>query len=288
MRMKTLGAGLALSIFTAGAPIVAASASGPGNSGSHAPIYYLALGDSLSVGYQPPPAGAPGPTNAGYTNDVYALYHASLPNLNLVEMGCPGESTTTMIHGGICPYERGSQLASAVSFLHAHGKFTPLVTIDIGANNVDNCVSGATIDLACIDTGFAAAAADLPLVLKALHGASPSTRIVGMNYYDPYLAAWFAEGGTFGPLSGGSLALTASFNDELEGIYAAFGVPVADVESAFSTFITTGTPVVPLDVATICGFTWMCTAVPPNIHANAAGYAVMAGAFDAQVGVLTA
>ena len=288
MRTTSWFAGLGVSVLALLTPLAVGASGGnsgpPGSSGGHAPLYYLALGDSLSVGFQPVPPGPAQPTNQGYANDIAGFYQGSLPNLKLVEMGCPGESTATMINGGICSYAHGSQLADAVSFLHAHGKFTALVTIDIGANNVDGCISGTTISEPCILSGFAAAGSDLPVILAALHSASPSTPIVGMNYYDPYLAAWFTDGFKFGPLSGGSLLLTDGFNTELEGIYSAFGVPVADVETAFNTFNQTPAPVVPVDVATICVETWMCTL--QNIHANAGGYALIASAFESAIGVL--
>ena len=39
---------------------------------------------------------------------------------------------------------------------------------------------------------------------------------------------------------------------------------------------------VPVAVVEICKLTWMCAAPPvgPNIHANAAGYRLIAGAFE--------
>jgi hypothetical protein len=68
----------------------------------------------------------------------------------------------------------------------------------------------------------------------------------------------------------------------LEQIYEAAGDPVADVESAFSTTVTTPVVGIPLDVLRICQWTWMCAAAPlgPNIHANSAGYGVIAQAFE--------
>lgn len=183
--------------------------------------------------------------------------------------------------GSPCTYLLGSQLTQAIDFLHAHGKFTALVTIDIGANNVDGCISGATLSLTCVYAGFAAATADLPVIMSALKSAAPaSTLMVGMNYYDPYLAAWFGESG-FGQLTSGSLLLTNNFNALLGSLYGAFSTPVANVQDAFFTNTTTGTPV-PTDVAAICAWTWMCSA--GNIHANAAGYSVIAGAFEDQIG----
>ena len=78
-------------------------------------------------------------------------------------------------------------------------------------------------------------------------------------------------------------ALSAvDFNTILESIYVAAGDPVADVESAFSTTDTTPVGGIPLNAVRICQWTWMCAPPPlgPNIHANTAGYGVIAHAFE--------
>jgi hypothetical protein len=106
--------------------------------------------------------------------------------------------------------------------------------------------------------------------------------IVGMNYYDPFLAAWL-----LGPegqaLAHAAAVGSAMFNALLGGLYAGFGVPVADVAAAFHSDDFTMVPAlgVPLNVLLVCRWTWMCVPPPvgPNIHANADGYAVIAGAF---------
>ena len=69
--------------------------------------YYLALGDSLSQGVQPDAAGASVETGQGYPDQLYAMLHRSQPALRLVKLGCPGETTGSMIHGGICRYPGG-------------------------------------------------------------------------------------------------------------------------------------------------------------------------------------
>jgi lysophospholipase L1-like esterase len=77
------------------------------------PAYYLALGDSLSQGVQPDAAGVSVETRYGYPDQVYAALRPSHPTLKLVKLGCPGETTGTMINGGLCRYQGGSQLAAA-------------------------------------------------------------------------------------------------------------------------------------------------------------------------------
>ncbi len=104
--------------------------------------YYLALGDSLSQGVQPDAAGASVETGQGYPDLVYATLLASHPALRLVRLGCPGETTQTMMHGGICHYSAGSQLAAATAFLRAHRGHVFLVihrNPTFGANDLEDC-----------------------------------------------------------------------------------------------------------------------------------------------------
>lgn len=89
---------------------------------------------------QPDSTGASVVTDHGYVDDLYALYRRSDPRLQLVKLGRPGETTTSMIKGAVCDQygDAGSQLAAAVDFLTAHRGH---VVLDIGANNVDGCVT---------------------------------------------------------------------------------------------------------------------------------------------------
>ncbi|HEX7478718.1 MAG TPA: hypothetical protein VF331_12990 [Polyangiales bacterium] len=71
----------------------------------------------------------------------------------------------------MCSYSDSSPLAAAADFLAAHRGRIALVTLDIGANDVDGCVSAAGIDNACVAGGIAAAGANLPVILGALTAA---------------------------------------------------------------------------------------------------------------------
>jgi len=78
--------------------------------------YYLALGDSLSIGIEPI-NGVFTATKRGYADDLYALYKAKIPGLKLAKLGCNGETTVTMMTGGRCEYRSGSQLGDALAFI---------------------------------------------------------------------------------------------------------------------------------------------------------------------------
>ncbi len=283
MRFNRLGVlAIALSLAIA----QPAAAIGPGSSGDHAPLYYLSLGDSLAAGVQP--SGDPADayrTNEGYADQLYAIARAWYPNLRHVKLGCPGETTQTMIDGGICAYDHGSQLDEAAAFLHAHRQFVAFVTIDIGFNDFP-CQN----NLECLPPGVATIRQNLPTILGALReAAGPGTPIVGATIYDPFLAYWLT-----GPAGQALAQLSVSaaivpINGLLSGIYDAAGMSVADVEGAFSTtdFATTVLlppfGLVPLNVARICQWTWVCAPAPlgPDNHANAAGYHAIAEAFAA-------
>ncbi len=250
--------------------------------------YYLALGDSLSQGVQPNTAGVSVPTEDGYANQLYAMLHRGRPGLRLVKLGCPGETTGSMIHGGICRYQSGSQLAAAVSFLRAHRGHVSLITLDIGANDPYSCILKPSLaKLAnCVASFVPEAGRNLGAILTRIRQASPDTKIVAMNYYLPMLAQW--RHGWVGEMDARASELAAAgYNSLLSKVYQAHGVRVADVFGAFHT-ADFGSDVtvprfgsLPRNVAAICQWTWECAAAPrgPNEHANQTGYQVIARAF---------
>src|SRR5262249_38307752 len=157
-------------------------------------------------------AGQSVPTNQGYADDLFAAAHARFPSLRLVKLGCPGESTGTMIHSGICSYPHGSQLAEATNFLHAHHKFVAFVTIDLASNDIDTCLRGGAPNQACIAAGSASTQANLPQILQALRSAAgPGVPILGMDYYDPFLAAWL-QGPSGQALAQATVQIRVNFN----------------------------------------------------------------------------
>jgi lysophospholipase L1-like esterase len=198
-----------------------------------------------------------------------------------------------MMKGGICRYAAGSQLKAAVKFLRAHKGQVALVTIDIGANDVDNCVTSSGFNLKCLAKGEASIKKNVPKIAGALRAAAgPKVPIFGMTYYDPFLADWF--NGTNGQQEAeASQGLAKAVNGEITKAYKSKQVRVAFVAAAFHTYkpFTDTTNLhwrkVPVAVAEICKLTWMCAPAPrgPNIHANAAGYAEIAAVFENKKGL---
>ncbi len=261
-----------------------------GVAGNNGVRYYVSVGTSLSVGIQPDFDGVNQRTDEGYPDQLFSMIEPQFRKIRLVKLGCPGETTTTMIEGGLCKYPKGSQLTEAVKFLRAHKDKVELVTIDMGVNDLLACVDGANdIDLPCFFNTLGLVASNLEIILDALkQAADPGTPIIGMNYYNTFLASWLTgmDGMAFA-MQSASLANLFN-NDTLAPVYSRFDIPVADVAGAFqSDDFMTEVPfpppyyMVPLNVALICQWTYMCVPPPigPNIHANPDGYGIIAGAF---------
>ena len=193
------------------------------------------------------------------------------PNLETVNLSCPGETTASFT--GTCFFRTlglpikveysGSQEDAALSFLRAHpGQVSP-ITIQIGLNDAQlPCASPTfSIDVACFDATMPAAlhsvAANLPGILVALHSASPSSELIVMTYYNPFF-----------PIDHSTDALVQSMNGEIAGIASARNMRVADV---FPAFNRTGD-----ETTTLCSLTFVCTAPLYDEHATDAGYAVIA------------
>jgi LPXTG-motif cell wall-anchored protein len=288
MRILRLG-GLLLSAAASVAVVMGAAIPGAAAAPQPAaPSYYLSLGDSLAVGVQPDSHGQlhPGP---GYTDLLFAAQKATQPNLQLVKLGCNGETTQTMLGGGICHYNGGSsQLDAATRFLAAHRGAVRLVTLDIGANDVDSCVTANNVlDAACAEKAIHQVSMNLSVILSRLRSADPGVGVqwAGMTYYDPFLASWLT-GGQGRQEATESLKLADALNGVLAQEYHAAGFALAPVDQRFATHDTRqvnapGLGTVPRNVAAICMLTWACTTPPvgPDVHANNVGYGTIAGAF---------
>jgi lysophospholipase L1-like esterase len=276
---------LAVGISTSGARSAGASPA-PGSV-----EYYLDLGGSGSVGFQPTAARPTGqPTDSGYSNDLLTIERARWHALQLVEFGCPGETTGSFLAGGDrCRPAGQSQLAEAVAFLHAHSN-TTLMTVDLGFNDVGRCLAFHTVDEECLTQRLDVISQQLPPILAALRAAAgPTVRIVGVGHYDPYLGTYL-HGGPNIAFSANSVAAIQRLDETLHDIYTDAGIPMADVGRAFE--MTHSQPVdmagvgdVPRNVERTCALTWMCMSASPHArqHPNDAGYEVIAQAIAAAV-----
>jgi lysophospholipase L1-like esterase len=275
-----------LSVVAALAAGVAAALVPISQSSAATPHYYVSLGDSLSRGYL---AGV-GDTDQGYADVLFARLKQKDPSLELVKLGCSGETTTTMIDGGKCTdrYPTGhSQLDAAEAFLREHPGQVTHLTLDIGANDVAGCAEGGSIDYACVANGTTSIATNLQTILDRLTAAGGRIpHAIGMNYYDPFLANWL--GGSSGQLvATASVVLLLTINTIETVQYGLHGFRTADVQTAFHTAdfgnkrTVAGYGSLPRNVADICEFTSMCSQT--NIHPTPEGYRIIADAFAARL-----
>jgi lysophospholipase L1-like esterase len=285
---------------TVGVTVLAAGRAGAGTltdpvtaaAAAPAPAY-LALGASASVGVQPS-STAPGgqPTDDGYADKLVASARSRWPGLELTKLGCPGETTATMITGvDRCRYPQGSQLSAAAAFLRAHPS-TRLITVDLGFNGIRGCMTRGSVAWSCVATGIAQVRQQLPTVLSALRAAAgPETAIVGVGHYDPFLAAAL-RGPAGQQFADASLRAIGQLDQTLRSIYAQFGMPMADVLGAFHSTDTAAATVAgqstSVGVQQVCQLTWMCARHPlgPNIHPTDRGYQVIADAINGTLGTV--
>lgn len=260
--------------------------------------YYLSLGDSLAQGMQPDAAGLTVNTDQGYADQLYAIEKRKIPGLQLVKLGCGGETTASFLSGQGnagdalllgCDPAGGSQMVAAERFLRQHHRRgeVALLTLDIGANDIDGCEAEGAIDATCVITGAAHISANLPVIMRRLRrAAAPGTPMAAMTLYNPFLALYLTPGGHAEAIASDEYA--HNVNEGLARLYRASGFRVAHVDTAFHTYdISRKTSLagqprpVPVAVAEVCRLTWMCAPAPvgPNIHANKAGYGLIAHAF---------
>ncbi len=291
------------SIAALGALVLAPSA-GAAKLGST----YLALGDSYAYGYHAAQFNEelkakgfvePATFNDGYVDDFGAALKLANPNLQVINDGCPGETTDTMIKGsgvplppGFCaggptgklfpypflhhPYTTGltgSQLSDALAILAANPGTSP-ITLDIGGNDL---LQACGLPKTCTETQIAAlfghVAANVGSILGQLRAAAPHAQIVLLGYFNAYPTAL--------PPPGGDKTI-AAFNAVLAGVAAKVsGVSFANPLPFFNPSVITGGPET-RDIPTICAFTGMCpegtfNPLTGDLHPNKLGYAVLAG-----------
>ena len=239
---------------------------------------YLALGDSLAFGYQLAKFNANFPTenpavyNTGYVDDFSQQLTAIDPGIQTVNLGCPGETTDSLLGPAACPYHppfalhsnyTGPQIDAALAVLDAHhGQVSP-VTIDIGANDVlalvRSCTTDTVINIACVVSGssatFAHVQANLSKILGKLRDAAPYTEIIVLGLYNPLIV-----------IAPGSDALTAQLNSVLQTA-AQFRARFADPLPVFNPPVN--------EISTICSLSLICTSLH-DIHASDLGYQKLA------------
>jgi lysophospholipase L1-like esterase len=262
--------------------------SGPAPSGTQ---YYVSLGDSYAAGYQGTARGKGVTTTNGFAYQVVTKAKAKGYRYTLVNFGCGGATTTSMLSAAGCPtrllgpggpHYSSTQTAAAVAFLKAHREHIALITVSIGGNDVIPC--GVRSDaLSCLTTNVATVRRNLTSILQQVRSAAgPTTRIVGTTYPDVLLGNLLSTDENLRSLA--SLSVTAFkslINPALQQAYQATGGRFVDVTAAFGGYgslsQTTSVPpygTLPVPAARICTLTYYCQF--QDIHPRTPGYAIIA------------
>jgi len=267
--IKILAGGWGLALLAA---LAASAASGPVYQAPRA--YYLALGDSIAYGFQPnKPKGAPSAAfDSGYVDLFAARLHKLSPKIQVVNYGCPGESTRTFAAGGcegrgdvkaLHDSFKGAQLDAALAFLRAHSGEVSPVTLTLFGNDwfpmvFDRCKG----KLACIRKlapgEIAAFESRLTSILNRLRAAAPAAEII-------VTGAWNIDPGSVEQLRPVYRSLDSAIARAAERSRSRF----ADTLPVFNP---TGSP--QAQRARLCALSFVCSKGDP--HPTDAGYRAIA------------
>jgi lysophospholipase L1-like esterase len=259
--------------------------------------YYLSLGDSYSIGYQPDAPGTGG--TPGYT-----AYVAGKLKMNLENFGCGGATTSSILSSIGCAdpaatdavaYPTTTQVQAAVAFIDApaNAGLVKLITVSIGGNDITSCVTAGdqTAIEDCVGTNAAAAETNIETLVGELQTAldangDSSARIIGLTYPDVILGQYVNPGGMAGvdlatlSVEAFDLIVNPAFSHAYISVSDGSFVNVTTAkykkatDGANTSFSETTALApygkIPRAVWEICTITWYCS--EQNIHANTLGY----------------
>jgi lysophospholipase L1-like esterase len=252
--------------------------------------YYVSLGDSYATGFQPTAPGKGANTRNGFAYQVPKLARARGYRYKLVNFGCGGETTVSLLErkercGAPVPgganYAGRTQIAAAERFLRAHRGRVGLITVSIGGNDVTKCTREAD-PIPCVVAAVTAINENVTAIAHRLRkAAGRNVRIVGTTYPDVILGQWVGENANQDLAKLSVTAFKDFINPALTKAYAAAGGTLVDVTAASGAYgsleelvaLPSGT-LVPKPVADVCRLTYYCQF--RDIHARTSGYRLIA------------
>jgi lysophospholipase L1-like esterase len=239
--------------------------------------YYLALGDSMTYGFQPTKAELPpSEFRTGYVDVFAARLRALAPKIRVVNYGCPGESAKTFSEGG-CPWLaegrrlhdpfKGTQLQAALAFLRGHrGQVSP-ITLTLWGNDLFEDFSPACKgEFACIRShaqpGLAKFTTRLASIVGRLRAAAPKAEIILTGAWNFDVAQIEKSEPLFRSIDAAIARAAAAGNARVARMYPVFN-PAGKKHR-------------------ICSLTYVCS--KGDLHPTDAGYRAMAAAFLAASG----
>jgi lysophospholipase L1-like esterase len=259
--------------------------------------YYVSLGDSYATGFQMTGPGQGANTRNGFAYQIPKLAKAKGYKLKLVNFGCGGETTTSLLERttecrGLGPggedYAGRTQIGAAERFLRKQRGKVGLITVSIGGNDVTACARQPD-PIPCVATAVQDIKANVTTIAKRLRkAAGKKAKIVGTTYPDVILGTWVANPPNQSLAQLSVVAFRDLINPELKKAYATAGGKFVDVTTATGAYTpleqTVTDPVygvIPVAVAKACEYSYFCEF--GDIHARTNGYKVIA---DLVVGTL--
>lgn len=251
---------------------------------------YVSLGDSYAAGYQPTAVGVGATTTNGFAYQLPGAARTRGYDLKLVNFGCAGATTTSLLQQIGCPpaalgpggtaYPTTTQVAAATAYITAHRSRIGLITVSISGNDVTACARGDADPIACVGAAVAGIKTNVTALAVALRkAAGPGVPIVGITYPDVILGTYLTGNPALAALS--VTAFQSLINPALKTAYAAGGGTFVDVTAATGAYgsmsNTTDLPyfgTIPTPVAKICELTYFCQF--GDIHARTSGYGLIA------------
>ena len=259
---------------------------GTAQAAAKSPTYYVSLGDSYSVGYQPSLGATPG----------YASYVERHTGLTLVNFGCAGATTSSLMYTVGCPvplphtaggqsYPSTTQASAALEFITAHRGHIGLITVTIGGNDVVPCATKSN-PASCVLTaagGISSNVGQLAVLLRA--AAGPKVPIIGSTYPDVILGTYVypthpASASAIGLAKLSVTAFRSIINPTLAKAYAKSSGTFVDVTKATGAYTSLARTIhtntygtIPVPVASVCSLTWFCAR--GDIHPRNPGYTLI-------------
>jgi lysophospholipase L1-like esterase len=261
----------------------------PAAAGAKPKQLYVSLGDSYATGYQVTPQGGRNTRN-GFAYQIPGLAKKRGYDLKLVNFGCGGESSTSLLtRVSVCAgpgpggrdYAGTTQIHAAEAFLRKHRDRVKLITVSIGGNDVTACARAAD-PIACVGTAVQTIEKNVTEIAKRLRkAAGKKARIVGITYPDVILGQWVGENANQDLARLSVVAFKQFINPTLTKAYEAAGGRLVDVTAKTGAYgsldelveLPSGT-MVPKPVAKVCELTYYCEF--RDIHARTSGYRIIA------------
>jgi lysophospholipase L1-like esterase len=234
--------------------------------------HYLALGDSLAYGLQPSTLST-GDHAHGYVDDFFAFLQMRKFVTDHVDLGCPSETTSSFIAGGLCHYPPPfrSQLTATMGYLQQiHAGDVSFATLDIGVTDIISDIQfnsqtrTCSMNAANFYTHLQVLDTNLKnTILPQLHAVLKAQKnLIVLNSYSP-----------FQKVCPNMTVFIKILNNHLANDVKGFGV-LADIFTAFG------------GVSNVCLYTGMCDinlnpmTVQLDIHPTTLGYQVIAHAVE--------